>query len=120
MAHRPRQAVRVVLRVPAGATAVAAWLPPLWRRRTFTAGRTGALIPGKHEELGIDQQQFGGGFFKVAARIDSRANRVQPVGRNGFDTLFATGHEREGPEWMTLTVGTMTGGFTAATMGECE
>lgn len=80
----------------------------------------GALIPGKHQKLGVNQQQFGGSIFKVPTRVDSRTNRVQPLGRNRFDALFASGHEREGPERMSLAVGAMTRRFTAAAMGKCE
>jgi hypothetical protein len=99
-------------------TAVEAWLFSLGRQRNGTAGWTSALIPGEHQKLGVDQQQFGGGFLEVSARGNSRTNGVDPISGNGLDTLLAASHKREGPERMAITVGAMTGRLSAAATGE--
>jgi hypothetical protein len=66
----------------------------------------------------MDPQQFGGGFLEVSAGLNSRTNHVDPIRGNGLDTLFAAGHECEGPERMALPYGAMTGRLTAAATGE--
>ena len=79
-----------------------------------------ALIPGQNQQLGVEQEQFGGGFFEAAAGRDPRADRLNPVGGNVLDALLASGHEGEGPDWMTVAAGAMTGGLSTAAMGEGE
>lgn len=78
----------------------------------------GTLLACEHQQLGVDEQQFGGGLLKVPARLDPRTNGVEPVGGNGLDTLFAAGHESKGPERMAVTADAMTGGFSAAAVGK--
>lgn len=83
-------------------------------------GWAGTLYTGEHQQLGVDQQQFGSGLLEVAARLDPRTNCVKPFGGNGLDALLATGHECEGPERMAVTVGAMAGRLSAAAVGKRE
>jgi len=80
--------------------------------------REGWRIPGEHPKLDVDPQQFGGGLLEVSASFHSWTNRLDPIGGNGLDRLLATGHKREGPERMALTVGAMTGRSSAAATGQ--
>jgi hypothetical protein len=89
-----------------------------WRSRM--AGGTGTLVAGKYQQLGVDEQQFGNCFLKVSARLDPWADRVEPVGRHGLDTLLAAGHKREGPERMAVSTGAMTGRLPAAAVRKRE
>lgn len=75
-----------------------------------------ALLAGKHEQLGMGDQEFGGGFLKLAACLDPPANAINPFGGNGLHAFLAADHEREGPERMAFAVGAMTGRLTAATV----
>jgi len=84
------------------------------------AGWAGTLLSGQHQQLGVDDQQFGGGVFEMSACLDPRTNGVEPVGGDGLDTLLAAGHEREGPQRMAVPVGAMTGGLSAAAVRKRE
>jgi hypothetical protein len=77
-------------------------------------------LAGQRQQFGIDQQQFGGGVFEVATRLDPGTNRIDPRGGNRLDALLAAGHESEGPERMAVTIGAMTGRLSAAAMGKRE
>ena len=83
-------------------------------------GGTGTLIPGQHQQFGVDDQQFGSSFFEGSARLDPGTNHVEPVDGNGFDTLLAVGHKGEGPERMAVSIGTVTGRLSAAAMSKSE
>lgn len=85
----------------------------LWGWWNSTAGWTGALVSGEHQQLSVDEQQFGGSFFKGPAGLDARTNDIEPVGRNGFDTLRATSHKSESPERMAVAFGAVAGGLSA-------
>lgn len=77
------------------------------------AGWTGTLVPGENQQLRVDDQQFGGSFFKEPARLDARTNHIEPVDRNGFDTFLAASHKSEGPEWMTVPFSAVAGRLSA-------
>lgn len=70
------------------------------------------------QRIGWPHCEHTGGFLEVSASFQSWTNRVDPIRGNGLDTLLAPGHKREGPEWMALRVGAMTGRFSAAATGE--
>jgi hypothetical protein len=53
------------------------------------------LLAGEHEQLGIDGKQLGDGILEPPGGIDSRADRVDPLGGNGLDVLPAIDHESE-------------------------
>jgi hypothetical protein len=66
------------------------------------------LLAGEHEQLSVNGKQLGDGVFEAATGIDSRADSVDPPGRNGFHVLLAVDHEGEGVERMTGFLGAMT------------
>jgi hypothetical protein len=68
----------------------------------------------------MDGQQFGDGLFELSPGLDAGTNGIEPVGGNGFDTLFASGHEREGAERMTIAFGAVARGFSTAAMRNSE
>ncbi|MCX6631246.1 MAG: hypothetical protein NTW28_26845 [Candidatus Solibacter sp.] len=41
------------------------------------------LLAGEHEQLSVDGKQLGDGLLEAAGGIDSRADRVDPLGGNG-------------------------------------
>ena len=53
------------------------------------------LLAGEHEQLGIDGKQLGDGILEAAGGIDSRADSVDPLSRNGLHVLLAIDHESE-------------------------
>jgi len=68
----------------------------------------------------MDGQQFGGDLFELSPGLDAWTNGIDPVGGNGFDWLFASDHEREGAERMTIAFGAVARGFSTAAMGNSE
>jgi hypothetical protein len=68
----------------------------------------------------MDGQQFGGDLFELSPSLDAWTNGIEPVGRNGFDTLFARGHESEGAKRMTIAFGAVARRFSTAAMGNRE
>jgi len=50
----------------------------------------------------MDDQQFGGDIFEPSPGLEAWTNGVEPVGGNDFDSLFASGHEGESAERMTI------------------
>ena len=75
-------------------------------------------MAGEHQQLGVDQLQFGSGLLETAASRDPRTNGIQPFSGNGLDALFAAGHKGKSPERMAVTVGAMTGRLTTAAAGK--
>ena len=71
-------------------------------------------MAGEHQQLGVDQLQFGSGLLETAASRDPRTNGIQPFSGNRLDALFAAGHKGKSAERMAVTVGAMTGRLTTA------
>lgn len=76
----------------------------------------GTLLPGEHQQFGVDEQQLGGGFLEATTRLDPMTNGVDPLGGDSLDALLATSHESQSPEGMAIADGAMTGGLSAATV----
>jgi hypothetical protein len=81
-------------------------------------GGPGALPPGKHQKLGVDQQQFGGGFLAVPARFHSRTNRIDPSRGMLSPRFLPPAIKVRVQERMALAFGAMTGGFSATAVGQ--
>jgi hypothetical protein len=64
-------------------------------RRSADRSLSTPLLAGEHEQLSVDGKQLGDGILEVAGGIDSRADRIDPLGGNGLDVLVAFDHESE-------------------------
>jgi hypothetical protein len=76
------------------------------------------LLAGEHEQLSVDGKQLGDGILEATGGIDSRTDRVDPLGGNGLDVLFAIDHKGERIERMGGPLGAMAAWFPATPMGE--
>jgi hypothetical protein len=74
----------------------------------------------EHQQFGIDGQQFSGGLFEFPPGLNAWTNGVEPLGRNGFDSLLASSHEGEGGERMTIAVSAVARRLSAAAMRNHE
>ncbi len=90
------------------------------RRRLGGTARLPALLARQDQQFGMDGQQFGGNLFELTPGLDAGTNGIEPVGRNGFDSFFAGGHESESGERMTVAFRAVASGFSAAAMGNSE
>ena len=87
-------------------------------RRSVGRSTSTSLLAGEQEQLSVDGKQVGDGILEAAARIDRRADRVDPVRGHGRDMLLAVDHEGERVEWMAHPLSTMAAWFAATPMGE--
>jgi len=78
------------------------------------------LLAGEHEQLSIDDVQLGDGILEAASGLDSGADSVDPLRRNGFDVLLAVDHEGECVERMSGPVGAVAAWFSATPMGQYQ
>ena len=78
------------------------------------------LLAGEHEQLSIDGVQLGDGILEAASGLDSGADSVDPLRRNGFDVLLAIDHEGECVERMSGPVGAVAAWFSATPMGQYQ
>ena len=74
----------------------------------------------QYQKFGIDGQQFGGHILELPTGLDAWTNCVEPVGRNVFDSLLASGHKSEGGERMTIALGAVARRFAATAMRNRE
>lgn len=78
------------------------------------------LLAGEHEQLRIEDVQLGDGVLEAASGLDSGADSVDPLSRNGFDVLLAVNHEGECVERMSGPVGAVAAWFSATPMGQYQ
>jgi len=78
------------------------------------------LLTGEHKQLSIDGEQCGDGVLEGASSLDSGADSVDPLRRNGFDVLLAVNHEGECVERMSGPVCAVAAWFPATPMGQYQ
>ena len=60
-------------------------------------GGARTLVASEHQQFGMDSKHLGSDLLEAPSRLDAGAKEVDPVGRDGFDSLLAAGHEGESP-----------------------
>jgi hypothetical protein len=68
----------------------------------------------------MDGQQFGAGILELSPGLGTWTNGVEPVGRNRFDPLFASGHKGESAERMAIAFRAVARRFSTAAMRNSE